>query len=240
MKQETKIGPASTDAEIDLARERMVGRWRQAGDFIDLVREAQAETGKSMRGRRRAFDDVRDRISIFERMDPLYRDFLVASPEICEAGRTLLDRFEGVARRRGMPLDAEHYAHIYRTLLCHLMTDSTLLEMSPTQVVPATLVNRTSVGSILADPEFDTLRDTPGYVRTAISGRPTDPRGYLRRILETERSVLEDPEFESLRSTPGLVRHLISTHPNDPRAFLRKILETERSVLEDPEFESLR
>ena len=168
----------------------MVGRWRAAGDVINVVREAQATSGKLAGGSSHIADDVLKRITSFVRSDHIFRELLVAEPKMREAARTLLERFEEIARRRKVTFKPKHHVRVYRTILCHLFADATLLEMSPKAVGPATLANRESVGRIPDEPEFQTLQETPGAVRTAVVGTPADPREFLRKILQAEREAL--------------------------------------------------
>jgi hypothetical protein len=56
--------------------------------------------------------------------------------------------------------------------------------------------------SILEDPEFETLRNTPSTVRRAVVYYPTDPRGFLRK-----RTGIPDAEPQ-----PAFLEHEKTTY----------------------------
>ena len=156
----------------------------------------------------------------------------------------LLERFEEMCRRQGAGVDADMRPYLVRLLSTELVANRQALGGNPEKLIPFTLGNGALGPALIADAEFESLRETPGIFRRAAIGYPGPGKAkeFLRRVLRAIPELAADAEFESLRDTPGVFRHAAAdyTSPGKAKEFLRGVLRAIPELAADAEFESLR
>jgi hypothetical protein len=155
----------------------------------------------------------------------------------------LAERFEEMARRQGVTMDAELRPSVVKLLAGELWANHSALGMPAEKLISATLHQ----GAIA--PEL--LLEFPGYPRNviglAMTRAPAKPRELLQRAERQAAAAMQEPEFAKIAEhQPARFIDAAMRQPDDMRSHLRKVAEkdwrwhwtrreTERQTEQGPE-----
>lgn len=214
-----------------------------AAEFLSNVRGLAQGKRQSLSGRSRLTPDQKDAIRQAAEGSGL-ANAMRKCLNIDIPVHALLERFEEMCRRQGAAVDADMRPYLVRLLSTELVANQQALGGNPEKLIPFTLDNGALGPALIADAEFESLRETPGIFRRAAVGYagPGKAKEFLRRVLRAIPELMADAEFESLRETPGIFRYAAVSYPGPGRAkeFLRGVVRIIPELAADAEFESLR
>ncbi|MCB1680427.1 MAG: hypothetical protein H6858_05465 [Rhodospirillales bacterium] len=198
--------------------------------FVDEARAAQAQRDKLLRGEARTPEDARLAIeqAVDSSLQGLSGGFNRASMQ--EALTNLMIRFQLMCDRNKMEIPKDSYPAIGRILLAELRENMQAFgsQADPAKMVPLTLYQGSSFTNISQDPEFESLRDQSGLINLAAAKYPSNPRGFLREVMETTSTLQADERYAVLREeAPSIFRYAAINHRKDPHSFLDKIMSGE-------------
>lgn len=186
----------NTESNTPLSVERL----REAQAFMAQIRDIQRESGWTLRGRSFLDDDVAEASRNTRQQSSLVRLVKWATDDQ-DVTDNLLEGFEEMCRRRKHPMPSRLRRDVYRLLALELHVNAAALGAPASDVARATIYNG-DISGISHDPEFESLRETPGVFRRAAVDSPSDPKGLLRKVVATVADLERDAEFESLRESP--------------------------------------
>ncbi len=202
---------------------------RAAAAYLSQAREAQRQSGKSLKGHTFLSAATRHAIRGILANDSFCRWVAEQTDDGVVAGsglslRTLCERFEEMQRRRGRPPTLGHVApSVYRLLALQLLANSVSLGIPARDAVGVTVLHDDLAAGLLREEEFAVFQPTPWIVRHAAVWYASDPRGFLRDAIRVATAILGEAEFAGFRAVPGTVRYAVIRYPEDPRAYLRRV-----------------
>ena len=131
----------------------------------------------------------------------------------------LAERFEEMARREGMTVDAELRPAVVKLLAAELWTNQRALGTPAERLISATIHQGAIAPELLNEfPEYPQY-----FVTQAVVHNPGAPRTFIHRALEKFRSLSSDPEFEEIaRNRPSDVLDAVLSHPSKAQTELRR------------------
>ncbi|MGL5098147.1 MAG: hypothetical protein ACRDD1_21380, partial [Planctomycetia bacterium] len=212
---------------------------RRAADFMAEVRDTQRRSGRNLTGRTYLSEQTQTDSREARRQSALLAELArpphaVVPPDLQQDA---FERFEEMCRRRKIAFPADLRPPVYRLLAVEIAANSDLLETDPGRIAAATLYNGFLGGLNEQFPEF---QDTPGIIRHAVGGYPSDPAGFLRRARETVARLESDERFADFRDTPGLFRQAAVNVPSDPEGYLDRVRAAEARLAADGRFAAFR
>lgn len=185
-------------------------RLRRAADFLAEVRRVQRESGRKLTGRAHLSDETLG--AFFDAWDDsrLLAE-LRSPPDVVvphDVQGTLFERFEELCRRRRIAVPDDLRPAVYRLLALELAVNGQLLGDTSESLASATLYN--GVLDALRD-QFPEFADTPGLLREAAQGYPSDPATFLADTRDSIARLEADERFAQFRETPGVFRQAAVT-----------------------------
>ena len=198
-----------------------LSRLQRAAEFMQAVRQRQAERGKTLSGRHWL---ASEQIAAIEHATENGAFIKAVKESVDLNGRMnfLAEQFEEMCRRQGMVMDAELRPAVLRLLAGELFVNQNALKAPAEKLIPVT-VSHGAIGPEL-EKEYPAFRDAPSAYVMAATGHASDPRAFLRDAERTREALARNPEFEGLRDTPGVFTWAVLSRPAHPGAWLRKAL----------------
>ena len=210
---------------------------RSASQFIHSVREIQRDC-KPLSGGAFLSEDTLELLRDTAKETASFMSSMNCGDAEQEL-EALLIRFEEMCRRRKMPIPPKIRPAVYELLAGELVANASLLGAPPKGIISFTVL-RGAASALVDNQEFASFRDTPGIFRRAVMGKPNDPDGFLRGVIQKIDELPKREEFASLRDWPGILRQAAISYPSNPEAFLRGVIEKIDELLKQEEFASLR
>ena len=203
--------------------------------FLDNVRAKQAQSMQTLKGRSGL--QLTQRIAI--RAVATSMAIAGKPPKLAQAEMIrLLERFEEMARRQKMIVQAELRPALLGLLVTEFWVNKHALD-SPAEKLIAATAYHGAIGIRLGE-EFPQFQDTPGLLRHAVINYPADPGRFLRKTQDAIDSMASVPEFAEFRDTPGMYKQAAVRNPSDPSGFLRSVRRVMIQMRREPEFEEFR
>jgi len=207
----------------------------EAREFISELRGKQSKNTQTLRGRPGL--PSQQRIAI--RATSVSYVVAGTPPEIEQSHMIrLLERFEELARRHKMELDARLRPHILSLLVTEMWTNKHCLKMPPEKLIAATAYHGAIGVRLIQD--FPRFAETPSIYKHAIMNYPAAPAKFLRKAQAMIDEISADVEFVELRETPGLFTQAVLRNPSNPRGFLISLKKAVAAMEQDDEFIAFR
>ncbi len=208
--------------------------------FMADLRLAQVNKGKLLSGRNNLSNAQHAAIKHAVSSINVSRNFNDNSAPA--AFKALLERFEEMGRRNGLPIHDTLRPAIASLLLEELALNAIAFncEKAVKKMVPLTLFHGDSCIDMPDRPEFKSLRDMQWIFKYAVMHYPTNPYKFLCGVIDAIAALKKNPEFDSLRTSPGIFTHAAINFPKDPYTFLHGVIKNIADLKQNPEFESLR
>jgi len=208
--------------------------------FVAAVRQDQAQSTRSLRGRSRISPRTRLQLHAIALGACLHFTFKRGHEdenEIVEATQTLIERFEALSLRHGQYLNDSERQAVTRYLLTELDDNASAIDMPLTKLAPTTAYAGSVVPKILR--EFPKLAATPSIIKRAINMCPADPGKYLRNAQENIAALPTEEAFSSLKDTPWIFTYAAINHPASSRQFLLDVITNITMLSGEKEFADL-
>lgn len=203
-----------------------LSRLQRAAEFIQRVRQSQAERGKTLSGRHWLPSEQTAAIE-HATENGAFIKAVKESVDLNGRMNFLAEQFEEMCRRQGVVMDAELRPAVLRLLAGELFINQNSLK-APAEKLIAVTVSHGAIGPEL-EKEYPSFSRFPSAYVMAAKHRPSDPLGFLRDAEKTRDALAKNPEFEKLRDTPGVFTWAALSRPAHPGAWLRKALKNSES-----------
>jgi uncharacterized Zn finger protein len=207
--------------------------------FLAELRAAQAARGKPLKGPLsllpEQFQHAASASDAALRLSPQFNGASLTVPL-----RKLLERTLEMARRNQINVHPDKLEVIAQILLIELTANITAFgaERKPETIIPITLHQGSTCARMSQETEFKAFSDTPGIFKDAAVNYPSDPRQFLRGVMNTMAALASEKEFKAFADTPGIFKHAAVHYPSEPRQFLRGVMNMIAALASEKEFKA--
>jgi hypothetical protein len=210
----------------------------RAFEFMEKVREKQYKEGKPMRGATGIDESVKQAIASASNNSGFISS-LEESDIISNQNATkMFVRFEEMCRRRNMEMSAEIRPSIMKILCGELFSNQTAFTDNSDEVLSVTVYHGSVLG-LLAETEFAEFKDSPFIFKRAVVGFPSDPRGFLRKVIADTKSLSSDERLKEFSDVPFIFRYAAVHNPKEPAKLLLDLSDSIKKGTDDVGFSNM-